>query len=225
MSGDYSLADIAAVNGEGGFGGNGAWWIIILFLFALMGGKGFGNTGVQEGYTLASDFANIERKIDGVNNGLCDGFYAQNTSILNGFSSLQQANAVNTANLTSEIVNGFNTQNLTNLQNANTINANINALASNMQNCCCDLKSTINNNTRDIIDNANANYRALHDEIVQNRIDAMQATIDSQNQQISQLNLAQSQCAQNAYLINALRPQPVPAYPVVAPGTCGCACS
>lgn len=227
MSGEYSLSDIASVtNANDGFGGgNGAWWLIVLFLFA-MGGRGFGGgSGVQDGYTLASDFGNIERKIDTVNGGLCDGFYAQNTSTLTGFSSLQQSNAVNTANLTSEIVNGFNTQNLTNLQNANAINANISALASSMQTCCCDLKTTMNTNTRDIIDNANANYRALHDEIVQNKIENLKATIDSQAQQINQLNLAQSQYAQNAYLINALKPQPVPAYPVANPNGCGCVCS
>ena len=38
----YSLADIAAATGNEGFGsGNGAWWIIILFLFAFING-GFG---------------------------------------------------------------------------------------------------------------------------------------------------------------------------------------
>ena len=34
----YSLSDIAAVSNDNGFGGNnGAWWIIILFLFCFMG--------------------------------------------------------------------------------------------------------------------------------------------------------------------------------------------
>lgn len=42
-------------------------------------------------YTLATDFANLERKIDGVNNGLCDGFYAMNTGMLNGFAGVQSA--------------------------------------------------------------------------------------------------------------------------------------
>ena len=42
MSGEYSLSDIASVtNANDGFGGgNGAWWLIVLFLFA-MGGRGF----------------------------------------------------------------------------------------------------------------------------------------------------------------------------------------
>ena len=62
-------------NGFGGFGG---------------GGRGYGFGGVADNYTLATDFATIERKLDGVNNGLCDGFYAQNTNMLNGFASVQQ---------------------------------------------------------------------------------------------------------------------------------------
>ena len=56
-----------------GFGNDGAWWIIILFLFAFCGGwggnwGGNGNTGagVVDGYVLTSDFANIERKMDGI---------------------------------------------------------------------------------------------------------------------------------------------------------------
>ena len=72
-----------------GFGNNGDWaWIIILFLI-FGNGRGFGNgfggggSGVGENYILATDFATIERKLDGVNNGLCDGFYAQNTNMLN----------------------------------------------------------------------------------------------------------------------------------------------
>lgn len=42
----FSLSDVAAVtrdNNDGTFGGNGAWWIIILFLFVFMGGGFWGN--------------------------------------------------------------------------------------------------------------------------------------------------------------------------------------
>lgn len=77
--------------GWGGFGGDGGWWFIILFLalFCGWGGNGFGNNrgnsgGVVDGYVLASDFANIERKMDLINGGLCDGFYAVNNSYLRG---------------------------------------------------------------------------------------------------------------------------------------------
>ena len=97
--GDYSLSDIrAATEGErgeygGGFGG-GWMWIIVLFLFMFGAGGngfGFGNRGngltqveLQQGF----DTQEITRKLDGLANGLSDGFYAMNTTMLNGFNGL-----------------------------------------------------------------------------------------------------------------------------------------
>lgn len=95
-------------NGNGfGFGGDGSWWIIVLFLFIFCGwgGNWGGNragagAGVVDGYILTSDFANIERKIDGVNNGMCDGFYQQaqlingvQQTVSNGFMSAEISRA------------------------------------------------------------------------------------------------------------------------------------
>ena len=64
-----------------GFGNNGDWaWIIILFLIFGNGrgfGNGFGGGGVGENYVLATDFATIERKLDGINNGICDATFAK----------------------------------------------------------------------------------------------------------------------------------------------------
>ena len=96
---NYSLSDIRAATGsdENGWGG-GAWWIIILFLFMFGmggGGWGWGNRGndaltraeMQQGF----DTQEITRKLDGINYGMCDGFYAQNTTMLNGFSGVTSA--------------------------------------------------------------------------------------------------------------------------------------
>ena len=97
---NYSLADIRAATGaeENGWGGGGAWWIIILFLFMLGmggGGWGWGNRGndaltraeMQQGF----DTQEITRKLDGLSYGMCDGFYAQNTTMLNGFAGVTAA--------------------------------------------------------------------------------------------------------------------------------------
>ena len=95
---NYSLADIRAATGadENGWGGGGAWWIIILFLFMFgMGGWGWGNRGndaltraeMQQGF----DTQEITRKLDGLSYGMCDGFYAQNTTMLNGFAGVTSA--------------------------------------------------------------------------------------------------------------------------------------
>ena len=97
---NYSLSDIRAATGadENGWGGGGAWWIIILFLFMFGmggGGWGWGNRGndaltraeMQQGF----DTQEITRKLDGINYGICDGFYAQNTTMLNGFAGVTSA--------------------------------------------------------------------------------------------------------------------------------------
>lgn len=96
------------------------------------------------------------------------------------------------------------------------------------------IQQTLCNNTRDIIESNNANYRALHDEIVANRIEDKNAQIAMQQNEINALRLAASQEKQNNYLISQLRPCPDPAYIVPNPNccydytitrnTCGCNC-
>ena len=107
MTDGLSASDIALLNGNGrnngdGFGDGNGWWIILFFLCMFgWGGRGFGGFGggsgsAVDGYVLTSDFANIERKIDGVNTGLCDGFYTQaqlvngvNMNIMQGNNAIQ----------------------------------------------------------------------------------------------------------------------------------------
>lgn len=220
-TGEMTPADLAAVTGNNnGFMNDGAWWIIILFLFAGWGRGGIGGGGgVTDGYVLTSDFANIERKLDGVNNGLCDGFYTQ-AQLING-------------------VNAAITQNtIADMQNAN-------AIQSQLASCCCEnrqaiagvnyniatatntIQQTLCNNTRDIVDNQNCNARAILDALTQQRIEAKDEKIATLNAQVNALNLAASQVAQNQYLINQLRPCPTPAYTVPNPyayNGCGCGC-
>ena len=93
-------ADMRAVTDgarDDGFGMGGGWmWIIVLFLFlfGFGGGGAWGNRGqgltqmeMQQGF----DTQEIVRKLDGINYGLCDGFYAQNTTMLNGFAGVTTA--------------------------------------------------------------------------------------------------------------------------------------
>lgn len=104
-----SLADIAAVtkdgNGDGWGNGNG-WWVLII-LFAIFGGWGNGwggqgrngegcatNGDLQRGF----DTQSILNKLSGIDNGICDGFYAMNTSLLQSTNALQ--NAINKLELT-----------------------------------------------------------------------------------------------------------------------------
>lgn len=258
-------ADIAAVTGNNGCGGNGmwgegSWFLIILFLFVFCGwgnnGWGNGNGGVAgavDNYVLASDFATLQRQIDSstsslerkgdvINSGLCDGFYAMNTTALNGFAGVTQG--MNNGFAQAELSRANGQASLTQQMNANNITAmqNANAIQSQLAQCCCDNRAAIAdvnynmamnsnaiqqginngfcqtnynnaNNTRDIIDNQNSNARAILDALNAQQLAAKDAKIAEQNQQIFGLQLAASQQAQNNYLVQTLKPAPVPSFP------------
>jgi hypothetical protein len=212
-------ADVAAVMNRSdvdGFGGNNGWWILII-LFAIFGGWGNGswgqNGGVQEDYILATDFANIERKIDGVNNGICDGFYAMNTGMLNGFAGVNNA-ICNLGYQNAQLTNDVNS-NISNLAAQSALQASNARYESAAQSCAT--QNAINQAAQSIMQNDNANYRQLHDEIVAIQIANKDEKIAEQQAEITALNLAASQFAQNQYLINQLRPAPIPAYSVANP--------
>ena len=235
MNSDYSLSDIAAASGnrqnDGLFGGNGAIWLIVLFLFVFCGwGGNWGGsnrTGGQgtamDGYVLTSDFANIERKIDGVNSGLCDGFYAQ-AQLING-TQMQMANGFAQAELSRS------NQQAALMQMLYTMSAQqadcccktqtaIQGVNYNLATQACETRNTIQTGIRDVIENQNANARAVLDALTAQRIEAKDEKIAAQNQQIFGLQLAASQAAQNSYLVHTLRPCPTPAYVVANPYCC-----
>ena len=233
---EMSPADFAAVcgnkNNDGGFGwGNdGAWWIIILLLFGW-GGRGFGGFGGGYGGNggscgcspcatqadLAAGFNNsaVLSGINGIDSALCQGFNGLNTAFLQGVNGLERQIA-DCCCATQRAIDGVNY---------------------NLATQSCETRNTIQNTTRDIIDNANANSRAILDFLTQDKI----ATLTAENQS---LKFAASQSAQNAFitanqeaqtaeLIRRLgRDCPVPAYVVPNPNCCypatfntGCGCN
>ena len=231
-------------NGNNGWGGDGGWlWIIVVFALLFgWGNGGFGGWGGNNGggyVATAATQADIQRgfdnsavisKLDGITNGLCDGFYAVNNSMLTGFNGIN----------TNIMQTGYGIQQAI---NADTISKmqNTNALQAQLANCCCEtreaiqnvnynmatntcaLQNTLNSNTRDIIDSQQAGTRAILDYLCQDKI----ATLTAEN---NDLRRAASQDRQNALLttamtaqtnqiLDAVRPTPVPAYPAASP--CG----
>lgn len=222
--------------GYDSFGGGNGWWIILFFIVLMgwgrngWGGSGNGNGGVMDGYILTSDFANIERKLDGVNNGICDGFYAMNTGMLNGFAGVTQA-----------VTSGFSAAELARCNQQAALMQQLTAMQMQNQECCCenraaiaqvrydmatqacDTRNTVSTAARDIIDNQNQNSRAILDFLTQSKL----RDLESANQE---LRLQASQAAQNNYLVSQLRPTPIPAYQSCNPwaggsytGCCSCA--
>lgn len=208
-------------------GGMGMWgdnwiWIIVLFLFGW-GRNGFGNGnggGVMDGYVLTSDFASVERKLDSISNGICDSTFALNNAITGGFATTAQA-----------INSGFGNAELSRSNQQAALMQQLNAMQMQAAECCCttqrsiegvrydmaaqacDTRNTVQNATRDIMENQNANSRAILDFLTQSKLSDLQA----ENQG---LKLAASQAAQNSYLVSQLRPSPIPAYTVQNPYCC-----
>lgn len=258
-SNGYSLSDIAAVTGSnnrnGSFGDGDYWWIILLFLFAGNGNWGWGGNGgsnggstIREEITYGFDMNGLENGVRGIQQGLCDGFYAVNTGMLNGFSGVQSA-----------LCQGFAGVNAAITADTVATTGGIHDLSTQLAQCCCDnryalatgfadlnynlatqactTQRAISDSTRDIIASNEAGVRSILDFLTQDKI----STLTAENQA---LKFAASQADQNAYiaanqeaqtarLINQLKtPCPVPAYVVPNPNCCyqtpvvtsGCGC-
>ena len=267
----YSLADIAAATGnnENGFmNGDGAWWIIILFLFVFCGWGGYGYgaggfggfggqggaTSVYEGYVLSNDmnmlsrqvsdgFNSQERKLDSISNGICSLGYDQlaqingiNTNIMSGVNTLQAAIkdcccqtqqnindtqyliGSNAAEINRGVEKGFADTNY-------NLAIQANGLSTAVANGFCQTNFNAQTNTRDIIDSATANTRAILEKLNKMEIDAKDDKIAYLTAKLNKADLAASQAAQNTYLISELKPCPQPAYVVPNPYcNCGSCC-
>lgn len=226
----YSLSDIAAVSGsrnnDGMFGGDWGAWIILFLIFGLFGnGRGFGgfgggNGGCCEPCATKADLTaqGIVQKLDGITYGISDSTYALNNSITSGFHGVDNA----ICNLGYNVQSGFNALGHQISDCCCTTQRAIDGVNYNLATQACDTRQAISNSTRDIIDNANCNTRAILDFLTQDKI----ATLQAENQA---LKFQASQTAQNAYLtatIDSSRAElirrlgadcPTPAYVVQPP--------
>ena len=205
-----------------GWGDNGAWWIIVFVLFFAFGGWGgngfgWGGNNGRDGYPCATqadvraavDQQTLISKLDQQTYGLADTFTALNNTLNSNFRGID--NAICTLGYQNQ--QGFNDVShqisdccCQTREAIQGVNYNLATQANSLQNSMCM-------NTRDIIDNANANNRAILDFLVNDKL----ATLQAENQN---LKLKASQAEQNTYLINQLRPCPIPAYSAPNPFCC-----
>ena len=243
LSNDTTMMPVqpAYGGGNGGMWGNDWMSFIVLFLiFGMFGGwggyGGFGggqNGGVGSEVQRGFDHSAVVTKLDGITQGVCDSTYA----------------------ITNALTNGFNNTNMGMMQGFNGVERGFCNMSAQLADCCCtthraidsvrydmatqacDTRNTIQNSTRDLLENQNSNTRAILDYLCKDKIDTLQA----ENQA---LRLSASQASQNAVLMAAMDANkaeilrrtgndcPVPAY-VVQPPTpvnfpncnpCGCGC-
>lgn len=218
-----SVADALALQDRGNNGmfegANGTWvWVFFLFFLLAWGGSGFGfgnNAAAQGALTRAELYdglnnQNLENGVRNIQNGLCDGFYAQNTTMLQGFNGIQSA-----------LCQGFN-----------GVNNNIAESRFAAQQCCCETNRNIDavryenaKNTCDIVNAIKADGDATRALMTQNTIQELRDQLQAAQLQLG--NFSQTQT-----IINAVRPFPTPAYITCSPytaangyGACGgCGC-
>ena len=199
--------------------GNGMWggdWLAYILLFALIGGGGFGfggfggggilpwllfgnggfggnNCATQADVRAAVDQQTLISKLDQQTYGLADSTYALNNTITNGFHGVDNA----VCNLGYNVQSGFNTIGHQIADCCCQTQRAIDRVAYENQSNTCALQNTIQNTTRDVIENANANSRAILDALNANYI----RTLEQEN---NSLRLSASQSAQNAVLMAAM---------------------
>lgn len=216
--------------GNSGFGGFGDDWLALIVILALFGGYGNGGFGFGGGFgggrgcvepcaTKADLTAQgIVQKLDGITYGISDSTYALNNSITSGFHGVDNA----ICNLGYNVQSGFNSLGHQISDCCCTTQRAIDGVNYNMATQACDTRNAIANSTRDIIDNANANNRALLDFLVNDKISTLQAENQSLKFKASQAEqnafITANQQAQTAELIRRLGADcPTPAYVVQPP--------
>lgn len=220
-----SPINVGTAGGYGNGFGYGGDWIWVILLFALWGNNGWGgnggnNTGYELGKlattndvasgfstsTIMSNQRDMQLALSGgfadIQQSLCQGFNGINTSILNSANATERGFATTNYNLATG-VNGITTA---------------------IDRCCCEqakiaLESRYLNEkqTCDLITNQNANTQRIIDYLSANELAKLRDEKAALTAQLSQIS-------QNAYLVNALRPAPIPSYSVPNPFVSASAC-
>ena len=211
-----------AGNQSGGFGSDGGWWILLLFI--LLGAGNWGNNGfsgngdVQRGFDQASVMGGLNgltASVGGIQNSLCSGFAGVTAAVNSGVNTLAQQMY---ANQIANMQDAFNMQ-------------------TQFSNCCCENRLATCQ-TQNLVANEGAATRlaiqqqtqAILDKMCQQEIDALKTQVVALQNQVNMQNLAASQVSQTAqliadntaqtqYIVNRVAPYPVPAYTVANPNT------
>lgn len=249
-TGIVPVMDMNNRNGYGygdGFGCMGGMWFMwIIVIIALMWNRGNDN---HNGYDAAAIFANgsmtrdqvsdgfsmqeIKNGVRGIQNGLCDGFYAQNTTMLQGFNGIQR-----------DLCQGFGATGREIMESRYQLGEAIAANRFAAQQCCCETNRNIDSvrfqsekNTCDITTAIHQEGEMTRALINANTMQNLRDKLADKDRDLQTANFQLSQQAQSANIIGTLRPFPQPAYITCSPyesarcdrtyynNNCGCGCN
>lgn len=229
MPGIMPVMNVGDGNNDGWSNGGGWWaWILLFALFGWGGnGFGWGNNGQGNQFTDAAvqrgfDNQAVMNKLNGIEQGICS----------LGYDQLNQMNGIqNTVMQTGwGIQQSINADTIANMQNTN-------ALSRQLGDCCCEnrmavaqlryddatntcsIVNAIKDASQAQIQNCNANYRQMHDELVQMQMDAKNETIATLRQQLNDCDRNSALQSTANYIINTVRPTTQPAYLTCNPNT------
>ena len=234
-TGEMSAADLAAVvgnrnDGGFGFGGDGAWWIILLFLVLFNGNNGWGGncnggagglypwmnqaeitSGGFRDQMISSNIDAIQAGVSGLSTQLCNCCSDMQATVQNGFAQAEIA------------ANGRQMANMNQAFAAQTAVAqSFNALEAQLANCCCENRLATANlgadiareacatrtsdtqNTQALLNAVNNGVQSIKDQLCQDKIDAKNDTIA---QLRSELLYARGQASQDVQTAQILAGQ------------------
>lgn len=200
MTDGLSAADVMALSrdDENNWMNNPFIYLVWMWMFGANGWNRNNDASVQGALTRSDLFEgfnnqDVNGQLRGITNGICDGFYAMNNSLKDGFFGTQSA-----------IADSRFAQ----------------------QNCCCETNRNIDSVRAENYKNTCEITTAIHNEgeltralINQNTTQALRDKLADADRDLQTARFQLSQQAQNATLIDALRPCPIPAYLACSPYT------
>ena len=212
--------------GFGGFGDNGSFWILLLFILLGNGGWGNGFGGgfgggdlypwMNQSNQINGGFRDqmLSNQLSGIQNSVTGGFNDVNMALCNGFAGVEQgANARQIANMQTAFAaqtamsNGFNQlgSQFADYGCENRLGLADLKYTVATENCADRSQSMIN--TRDIIDSQTRGTQAILDKLCALELDGVKGQLaQAQRENVglqNQLNMATmqaSQTAQNAFI-------------------------
>lgn len=244
-----SVADALALrnsgNDDGMWGGNGAWWLIILILFFGVGGwgrNGLGNNGengynaccvpaTAQGVADAFNFNQLDNGIRGLERGMCDGFYSTNNAINSVATALQncccqtqqaisESSALtqqSIANLGYQVGQGFCGVDKSIMQSDFHNQAGFNSLANQLASCCCDLTRGQENLKYQMSRDTCDIIAAGHADTDRIINHLTQTEMDRLRTELQSAQFQLSQISQTNNIVNQLMPVAKPAYITCSP--------